>query len=322
MHRRFEAGSSRSLSEDITRRFEAIQEEKKENDGLKKAWVDELQSIARQKYPNAELVLTGSSGNMFGFKTSDCDLTLISADRFGCSALDNIDKLLPRSRYNTQLVRGAKVPVLKIKDRRSLFEADINNERVPNIRHTYLFRCYALLDPRVLPLGLVIKLWAKNAGIINQRDHKLSGFTLLVLYINYLQKGCSPPVVPSLQTDYPSLFSATLQPSVIIDCLKTKELPEELKHFKSFNKQSLGELFVGFFRFYASFNWSSRVVSISRSDGYVTNNRPRMKIEDPYEPGANSARGIYESYAFSQITNAFSNALRKLDGGMGLESVL
>ena len=64
------------------------------------------------------------------------------------------------------------------------------------------------------------------------------------------------------------------------------------------------------------------MVSISRSNGYVTNNRPRMKIEDPYESGANSARGIYESYAFSQITNAFSDALRKLDSGMGLESVL
>ena len=104
MNRGFGAGSSHSLSEDITRRFEAIQEEKKENDGLKRAWVDELQSIARQKYPNAVLVLTGSSGNMFGFKTSDCDLTLICADRFGYSALDNIEKLLPKSKYNTEVI--------------------------------------------------------------------------------------------------------------------------------------------------------------------------------------------------------------------------
>ena len=72
-------------------------------------------------------------------------------------------------------MRGAKVPILKIKDRENSFEADINFERELNIRHTYLLRCYALLDPRVQPLGLVIKLWAKNAGIINQRDHKLSG---------------------------------------------------------------------------------------------------------------------------------------------------
>ena len=78
MKRKFEKGTSSSLSEDITRKFERIQKDNEENDGLKRAWVDELQSIARKKYPNAVLVLTGSSGNMFGFKTSDCDLTLIS----------------------------------------------------------------------------------------------------------------------------------------------------------------------------------------------------------------------------------------------------
>ena len=84
-----------------------------------------------------------------------------------------------------QLVRGAKVPVLKIKDREDSFEANINSEcERTNIRHTYLLRCYAQLDPRVLPLGLVIKLWAKNAGVINQRDHKLSG-RRNCLYLKY-----------------------------------------------------------------------------------------------------------------------------------------
>lgn len=67
------------------------------------------------------------------------------------------------------------MPVLKLKDKKNFLEADINCGCERNIRHTYLLRCYALLDSRVRPLGLVIKLWAKNAGIINQRDHKLSG---------------------------------------------------------------------------------------------------------------------------------------------------
>ena len=76
-------------------------------------------------------------------------------------------------------MRGAKVPILKIKDKENSLEADINSECERNIRHTYLVRCYALLDPRVQPLGLIVKQWAKNAGIINQRDHKLSGMVRL-----------------------------------------------------------------------------------------------------------------------------------------------
>ena len=79
-------------------------------------------------------------------------------------------------------MRGAKVPILKLKDKENFLEADISSERVLNIRHTYLLRCYALLDPRVQSLGLVIKLWAKNAGIINQRDHKLSGKMRSLVY--------------------------------------------------------------------------------------------------------------------------------------------
>jgi poly(A) RNA polymerase GLD2 len=148
------------------------------------------------------------------------------------------------------------------------------------------------------------------------------GFTLLLLYIYYLQAGCSPPVVPLLQVDYPSLFSTSRQSSALIDQLKTKQLPDELKNFKSSNKQTLGELFVGFFRFYANFNWSSKVVSISRSNAYVSNNRPRMKIEDPYEMGGNCARGIYEPYPFMQIKNAFTTGLRKIEDSMDLDSVL
>jgi DNA polymerase sigma len=103
MKRKFEKGSNDSLSEDITRKFESLQKEREENDVLKRAWIDELQSIARQKYPKALLVLIGSSANMFGFKASDCDLTLISGERFvyALHALDNIEKLLPSSKYTT-----------------------------------------------------------------------------------------------------------------------------------------------------------------------------------------------------------------------------
>ena len=64
------------------------------------------------------------------------------------------------------------------------------------------------------------------------------------------------------------------------------------------------------------------MVSISRSNGYVSNNRPRMKVEDPYEMYGNCARGIYEWSPFMQIKNAFSNALRKIEDSMDLDSIL
>ena len=81
-----------------------------------------------------------------------------------------------------QLVSAAKVPVLKLTDSKTSLEGDINVNCYRNIRHTYLLRSYVLLDHRVQPLGLIVKLWAKKAGIINQRDHKLSGIVLQKVY--------------------------------------------------------------------------------------------------------------------------------------------
>ena len=105
MKRKFEKATSSSLSEEITQKFISLQKESEENDSAKQSWIDELQSIARQKYPQALLVLTGSSGNKFGFKNSDCDLTLISGERliYSLTALANIEKLLPKKKYATEV---------------------------------------------------------------------------------------------------------------------------------------------------------------------------------------------------------------------------
>lgn len=148
-----------------------------------------------------------------------------------------------------------------------------------------------------------------------------TGFSLLLLYLYYLQVGCTPPVVPQLQSKYSEHFTETVPISTIIDHLKTGHQPEELKNFVSQNKQNLGELFVGFFRFYKNFDWST-VISIRRSNAYVSNRRPHMKIEDPYELGGNSARGIYEWYGFWEIKKAFSKALEKLEDDLSLENLL
>lgn len=314
----------RSLSDEITKKFDGLRAECVNTLESKRRWVNELDACTKKAYPGSRLVLVGSSMNMFGLKNSDCDLTLMISGNYGFSAtaaLSKIEKILPKPRFHATLISGAKVPVLKIKDRDTSLEGDINVNCHRNIRHSYLFRCYALLDDRIQPLGLIIKLWAKKAGIINQRDHKLSGFSLLVLYFYYLQVGCTPPVVPLLQSKYPEHFSESIPVSTIADNLNTEHQPEVIKNFVSQNKQKLGELFLGFFRFYSSFDWS-KVISIRRSSAYVSNRRPHMLIEDPYEPGGNSARGIYESYGFLEIKRAFSSALKKLQDDLSLDNLV
>lgn len=313
-----------SLSEEITQKFDDLQTQCIKSRDSKLRWVNELDTIVKKVYPGSFLVMVGSSMNMFGLKNSDCDLTLMISDSMftSVSALCKIEKLLPKPRFHTTIIAAAKVPVLKLEDSETSLEGDINVNCHRNIRHTYLLRCYVLLDRRVQPLGLIIKLWAKKVGIINQRDHKLSGFALLVLYIYYLQVGCSPSVVPLLQSKYPEHFDETIPISIVIDRLKTDSRPAELKNFISRNKQNLGELFVGFFRFYSRFDWN-KVISIRRPNASVSNRRPYMRIEDPYELCGNSARGVYQLHAFYEIKKEFSDALRKLeDNDLSLDNLL
>lgn len=124
-----------------------------------------------------------------------------------------------------------------------------------------------------------------------------------------------------LQSAYPEHFKESIPSSTIIDHITTNHQPEPLRNFVSQNKQNLGELFVGFFRFYSSFNWS-KVISIRRSSSFVSNRRTHIQIEDPYGVGENSARGIYEWYGFSEIKKAFSDALKKLENDLSLENLL
>jgi len=60
-------------------------------------------------------------------------------------------------------------------DWREGLEGDISVDMPNSIFNTYLQKCYGSLDPRVTPLIVIIKYWAKMSRITDARDHKLSG---------------------------------------------------------------------------------------------------------------------------------------------------
>lgn len=91
------------------------------------------------------------------------------------------------------------------------------------------------LDWRVRPLVVVIKQWAKNAGINAAKYSTLSSYTLTIMVMVYLQCGTTPPVLPSLQKDYYNVFNCA---SDIFRLPFLSGIPP----YVSLNKQSLGEM--------------------------------------------------------------------------------
>ena len=99
-------GTFSSLSEEITRKFNDLQTDCETTLDSKRRWINELEGIVEKAYPDSSLVLVGSSMNMFGFKDSDCDLTLkLSGSIFASyNALPKIEKLLPKPRFKTEVM--------------------------------------------------------------------------------------------------------------------------------------------------------------------------------------------------------------------------
>lgn len=149
-----------------------------------------------------------------------------------------------------------------------------------------------------------------------------SGFAVVLLVIHYLQVGCSPPVTPALQQLFPGVFRAST--NALIDNL-TSDLPVQIRSYKSSNTQSLGELLLGFFQYYSTFNWD-KTMSIRTGSIRATamHNRiwrgPYIRLEDPSD-GGNVTRSVYDGYEFTRIKNAFNSASSQLKRNPSLDTI-
>lgn len=141
------------------------------------------------------------------------------------------------------------------------------------------------------------------------------GFAVVLLVIFYLQTGCSPQVIPSLQSADPINFSTSLSAETIADKLVSGYLPSVVTSYRSSNQQSLGSLLVGFFDYYSTFNWN-RLLSVRQASTRAVPydkkwTRPYIRIEDPFD-GRNVTRAVYQFAPFSGIKQAITRAKQRL----------
>lgn len=141
------------------------------------------------------------------------------------------------------------------------------------------------------------------------------GFAVVLLVIYYLQRGCSPPVLPSLQSSYPTHFSTSSSASATADKLTSGSPPLGVTSYTSPNTDSLGSLLVGFFNFYTDFDWykvlSVRLASTKTVPFDKKWTRPKIRIEDPFD-GKNVTRAVYKDLQFWDIKQAFKTAKQTL----------
>ncbi|XP_060894015.1 poly(A) RNA polymerase GLD2 [Labrus mixtus] len=311
------------LSGQMLELFEACQQQSSDLIRKEKCRT-QLQKDIQRVYAVARLYLTGSSMNGLGCRSSDADMCLVIKGNKRpdpIQVLSVLQRLFRSLSYveRTHLIR-AKVPILRFREKGSDLEFDLNVNNTVGIRNTFLLRSYAYADLRIRPMILVVKKWAQHNQINDASKGTLSSYTLVLMVLHYLQT-LKEPVLPSLQRDYPESFN----PFMDIDMVP--EGPKYVPPYRSTNQSSLGDLLLGFLRYYATvFSWDKQVISVREAKTFPKNNSREWRnkficVEEPFERN-NVARAVHEKMKFEAIKAQFAESWRLLRQRKDLNSIL
>ncbi|KAK3182084.1 hypothetical protein K4F52_006649 [Lecanicillium sp. MT-2017a] len=187
-------------------------------------------------------------------------------------------------------------------------QCDINFSAHLALQNTLLLRCYSHTDPRVRPMILFIKHWAKARGINSGYRGTLSSYGYVLMVLHYLVNVAQPFVCPNLQQVMPP--SAQHDDGGSDFCkgynVRFWRNEQEILHMArhgqiNHNPQPLGHLLRGFFEYYAQngplstvpgkgFDWGRDVLSLRSVGGLLSKQ----------EKGWTGAKTVYEAQAPSE----------------------
>ncbi|KAI0135181.1 hypothetical protein F4814DRAFT_400106 [Daldinia grandis] len=170
-------------------------------------------------------------------------------------------------------------------------QCDINFSAHLALQNTLLLRCYSYTDPRVRPMVLFVKHWAKARGINTPYRGTLSSYGYVLMVLHYLVNVAVPFVCPNLQQLAPAdpnlpaedLGNVTTCKGWSVRFWRDEEEIQRLAHqgHLNQNQESLGSLLRGFFEYYAQnhamsttrkrgFDWGRDVLSLRTHGGRLS----------------------------------------------------
>lgn len=206
-------------------------------------------------------------------------------------------------------------------------QCDINFSAQLAIHNTLLLRCYSLADPRVRPMILFVKNWAKVRGVNTPYRGTLSSYGYVLMVLHYLMNVASPFVLPNLQDIQrdppPHLSPQEIEARSVCNGrdvrfwrneAEIKDLAD--RKMLNHNHDSVGFHLRGFFEYYAQsgamstvqsrgFDWGREVLSLRTLGGILTKN----------EKGWTGAKTITEtSTVAAPPTPSFPKTLEAVGG--------
>ncbi|KAI1181609.1 hypothetical protein F5B17DRAFT_263974 [Nemania serpens] len=218
----------------------------------------------------------------------------------------------PRDKYND---------ILEFPKKGVGVQCDVNFSAHLALQNTLLLRCYSYVDPRVRPVVLFVKHWAKARGINSPYRGTLSSYGYVLMVLHYLVNVVEPFVCPNLQElappdpDLPpqALEGITTCQGRNVRFWRDEQAIQTLAQQGQLNQNhnSLGTLLRGFFEYYAQggmmdtlrkkgFNWGRDVISLRTHGG----------LQFKTDKGWTGAKTVIQPHGGTSPASAELNATR------------
>lgn len=165
-------------------------------------------------------------------------------------------------------------------------QCDVNFSAYLALQNTLLLRCYSYTDPRVRPLVLFVKHWAKARNINTPYRGTLSSYGYVLMVLHFLINVAEPFVCPNLQElgpPGPDIEGITTCQGYNVRFWREEREIQSLAERGQLNqnRDSLGTLLRGFFDYYAqggmmatlprkAFDWGRDVISPRTHGGLLS----------------------------------------------------
>ncbi|KAJ6007572.1 hypothetical protein N7540_011548 [Penicillium herquei] len=263
-----------------------------ESDDRRRQLVRKLEKLFNDQWPGHDIKahVFGSSGNKLCSSDSDVDICITT----NYKELEHVcllaEVLAKHGMQRVVCVSHAKVPIVKIWDPELKLACDMNVNNTLALENTRMIRTYVDVDERVRPLAMGVKHWTKRR-ILNDAalGGTLSSYTWICLIISFLQTR-EPPILPSLQA---RPHKKRVTPEGLV-CSFDDDM-KSLSGFGQKNKQSVGELFFEFFRYYGHvLDYEQNIISVREGNlinkegkGWHLLMNNRLCVEEPFNTSRN-----------------------------------
>ncbi|UJR11522.1 hypothetical protein I4U23_015703 [Adineta vaga] len=250
-----------------------------------------------KSYPSCSVHAYGSSHNGFGLRQSDLDICVLLKDNpeeYNILILEKLFEIINLHSHifkEIELVRDARVPIIRAKHSQLNIEIDISFHNIFAMENTRLLKLYSDIDPRVSQLGYMVKYLTKTCDISDAKFGTLSSYAYIIMVIHFLQQ-IQPPVLPVLQqlSDNESMENIVIREGNKWNVYFYDNVPNLKRVWinkNGPNSLTTGELWLEFLRYYIEqFDYEKNVVTIRQFEPLKRYEKgwfnPTIAIEDPF----------------------------------------